>query len=276
MDQVDALRGASTIAEPNSTYLAKPQMKRSDWESEVYSLDYPNLGTAVIISNEKFERGTGLNRRIGTNVDADTMYELLNTIGFEKIIQLKDLTVTQMKNELQRVAKLDYSKTSCFVCILLSHGEEGYIFGTDGKVSIEDLVLPLKGNNCPGLVGKPKIFFVQACKGDMLDEGEEVADAGEMDVEEEAETLGRIPTEADFLTVYSTIPGSLAWKTSVRGSWFIQAVSDVFNEHWTTMDILTMMTHVNRKVARDTESVGRKQIPCITSMLTKDFFFRTN
>lgn len=277
MDQVDAIGGASTREDSNSTYLAKPRMKLSDWESEIYTLDFPNLGTALIISNGEFDRATRLNKRNGTNVDADSIYGLLNTIGFEKIIQHKDLTITQMKNEMQRVANLDFSKTSCFVCILMSHGEEGYIFGTDGKVSIEELVLPFKGNGCPGLVGKPKIFFIQACKGDKRDEGDEVADAGgelEMELEEEVESLRKIPTEADFLIVYSTIPGSLSWKKSVCGSWFIQAVSEVFHKNWDTTDILTMMTQVNSIVASKTESFGRKQIPCITSMLTKDFFFK--
>lgn len=56
---------------------------------------------------------------------------------------------------------------SSFVC-LLSHGEEGFIFGTDGRKLQLDSVFKLFDNsNCPTLVGKPKIFVIQACRGGM-------------------------------------------------------------------------------------------------------------
>jgi len=55
----------------------------------------------------------------------------------------------------------------CVVCIL-SHGEEGYIFGADGKKFELDAVYQLFDNTCcPDLRGKPKIFIVQACRGGM-------------------------------------------------------------------------------------------------------------
>jgi len=42
---------------------------------------------------------------------------------------------------------------------VLSHGEDGYIYGTDKKISIENLICPIK--NCSTLSGKPKLFFFQ-------------------------------------------------------------------------------------------------------------------
>ena len=54
---------------------------------------------------------------------------------------------------------------ACVVCIL-SHGEEGYIFGTDGRKILLDSILSLFDNShCKNLIGKPKIFIVQACRG---------------------------------------------------------------------------------------------------------------
>jgi hypothetical protein len=38
---------------------------------------------------------------------------------------------------------------------------EGHVYGTDGRISLEVLTLPFKGERCPSLVGKPKLFFVQ-------------------------------------------------------------------------------------------------------------------
>ena len=52
-------------------------------------------------------------------------------------------------------------QSDCFVCAILTHGEEGVVYGTDDKVEVKILLEPFKGNNCKGLVGKPKIFFIQ-------------------------------------------------------------------------------------------------------------------
>ena len=59
------------------------------------------------------------------------------------------------------------SAESMVVCIL-SHGEEGYIFGADGKKFELDAIFELFDNtSCQQLLGKPKVFIIQACRGGM-------------------------------------------------------------------------------------------------------------
>ena len=59
------------------------------------------------------------------------------------------------------MAEEDHSDADCFVCVILSHGEEGVVYGTDGKVPLEKLLGYFKGANCPTLAEKPKLFFIQ-------------------------------------------------------------------------------------------------------------------
>ena len=59
------------------------------------------------------------------------------------------------------VSKEDHSDADCFVCAILSHGEEGEVYGTNGKLKIEKIVGMFKGDVCESLVEKPKIFFIQ-------------------------------------------------------------------------------------------------------------------
>lgn len=59
------------------------------------------------------------------------------------------------------VGKDDHSDYSCFVCCVLSHGEYGILYARDGKYSTENLFTPFRGDACPSLVGKPKMFFIQ-------------------------------------------------------------------------------------------------------------------
>ncbi|XP_059156603.1 caspase-3-like [Physella acuta] len=254
-----------------------------------YKMNYPRRGTAMIINNERFTNN--LPQRTGSSLDADRLYSLFNLLKFEKIIQLDDLRVEEMKNELTKIAQADHSNSSCFVCAILTHGEEGYLYGTDDKLNVGDLLAPFKGNRCKSLAGKPKIFILQACRGDDLDDGVSTGDSGfdasdagvfdtpmqefEEDIDER-----KIPVEADFLLAYSVVPGYYSWRNPDTGSFFISAIDEVFRENWRKLDLLTMFTRVNYKVAHDFESLTRdanrlkkKQMPSITSMLTKDVFF---
>jgi len=49
---------------------------------------------------------------------------------------------------------------------VLSHGEDGHFFALNGKkISIDRVIDYFDGRNCQALLGKPKLFFVQACQG---------------------------------------------------------------------------------------------------------------
>jgi len=52
---------------------------------------------------------------------------------------------------------------------VLSHGDDGKVFGTDGEMAIKKLVEPLK--NCKSLVGKPKLFVIQVCVRTKINDG---------------------------------------------------------------------------------------------------------
>ncbi|XP_029115116.1 caspase-3-like [Scleropages formosus] len=104
------------------------------------------------------------------------------------------------------VSREDHSERSCFVCVVLSHGDEGHILGTDGKaVPVGKLSATLTARRCPSLWGKPKLFFVQACRGQEYDCGVQTDSVVER---EPCVTFCEAPEE-DFLCGYSTPPGNL-------------------------------------------------------------------
>ena len=89
--------------------------------------------------------------------------------------------------------------------------------------------------------------------------------------------IGTLPTGADCLLAYSTTPDCVSWRSSQKGSYFIQALSEVFNEMCDKEHLLDMLTEVNRRVAMDFESsakTGRKkQMPQPVSTLLKKLYF---
>ncbi|XP_057699483.1 caspase-3a [Corythoichthys intestinalis] len=236
-----------------------------------YSLDFPSIGQCIIINNKNFDSRTGMNQRNGTDVDAGNAMQVFAKLGY-KCRLYNDQTVAQMKQVLTAVSKEDHGSNASLVCVLLSHGDEGVFFGTDGSLELKQLTSLFRGDRCKTLVGKPKLFFVQACRGTELDAGIE-ADGGE-------DGVSRIPVEADFLYAYSTAPGYYSWRNTMTGSWFIQSLCEMLSAHGKTLELLHILTRVNYKVALDFESVStapgfdaKKQIPCVVSMLTKEMYF---
>ena len=66
------------------------------------------------------------------------------------------------------VSQEDHSGSASFVCVLLSHGDEGIFYGTDSFIKLETLTGMFRGDRCRTLVAKPKLFFIQVGLSDRL------------------------------------------------------------------------------------------------------------
>ncbi|XP_064782045.1 caspase-3a isoform X2 [Oncorhynchus masou masou] len=246
---------------------AKPQS-----HSFRYSLSYPSIGQCIIINNKNFDRRTGMNVRNGTDVDAGNVLKVFGKLGY-KVKVYNDQKVDQIKHVLTTASKEDHSCSASFVCVLLSHGDDGVFFGTDAPIELKSLTSLFRGDRCISLVGKPKLFFIQACRGTDLDGGIEADSSSDG-------SSTKIPVEADFLYAYSTAPGYYSWRNTQTGSWFIQSLCEMIGKYSKELEVQHILTRVNHKVATEFESASnspgfdaKKQIPCIVSMLTKEMYF---
>lgn len=177
----------------------------------------------------------------------------------------------------------NYDGMDCFICAILTHGKENVLFGYDGKISLETLIEPFKRNNNPSLARKPKLFFIQACRGTKFDDGFDVED--DQDLVEADAPFQRLSLEADFLYAFSTVSGYFSWRNSARGSWFVQTFAKIVKENAEKLgelDLLRILTRVNHGVAYGFASNTpatqhmhqKKQMPSIVSMLTKELYFK--
>ncbi|XP_013414929.1 caspase-3 isoform X1 [Lingula anatina] len=243
-----------------------------------YNFKHVRRGMAIIVNNRNFEEKTEQGERIGTDVDAGALANLFMDLGFE-VTRYDNLSTMEMMSVMRQAAQEDHSDADCFACAFLSHGIEGRIYGTNGLISIDLLLSFFKGDKCLSLAGKPKLFFIQACRGKKNDEGVDIP-LDETDSATEPK-VRRIPTEADYMVAYSVAPGYYSWRNSVDGSWFVQGLVQVLKEFHQEMELLQMMTLVNKVVAEEFASdtgyeynSGMKQIPTIVSRLTKFVYFR--
>lgn len=85
-----------------------------------------------------------------------------------------------------------------------SHGGNQKLYAKDELYNPED-VLCAPTMNIKTLYGKPKIFFLGACRGGDIDKG--ITLLGPVQTDSGHLEEYRIPTGADFLRVYSTVLG---------------------------------------------------------------------
>lgn len=127
-------------------------------------MDRSTRGIAVIINNKNFLRSSGMDRypRNGTDVDRDSLMKLFRMLKFDVKVY-NDRTKAEIRTITKEMATFNHSNYDAFIFSILTHGEEGVIYGTDGTISIRDLTAEFKYST--SLAGKPKIFFFQACQG---------------------------------------------------------------------------------------------------------------
>ncbi|KAI6225263.1 Caspase domain protein [Aphelenchoides fujianensis] len=246
----------------------------------------------------------------------------------------------------------DHATVDSCVVIVLTHGEYDGLIGVDGHViNTHDFLACFNSRAAPNLSGKPKLFFIQACRGQNHDVGiphqipvDEWDARGSAADQQPSGSLSAFfskmfgstggsptrkpsksrpslpqgppvnlstvasvrfgspalpafdpnrfrlvlqPSEADFLIAYATVPRYVSWRNSVYGSWFVQAICEVFGKHAATDDLLTLLTKaspflsssgfngVNKRVCKfESSDVNRsKQIPEFSVRLQRTFYF---
>ena len=173
------------------------------------------------------------------------------------------------------------------VVFISSHGKAKGILAVDKKiVEVEEITSRVNGKQCKALRGKPKLFFISACRGKTVDPGVKV-DTGLVTSDSAAGRIliPKLPTEADFLVCYSTVKGYLSLRrfmlkmvtTPDMGTWLISTLTQVFEEKMKEEDVMQMLTRVNARVAnmatRDDHENGMKQMPVQMHMLRHRVFF---
>lgn len=153
--------------------------------------------------------------------------EVFMWLGFEIKIE-HDCTSEKMLSVLRDLGRRDHSQMDCVVCCVLSHGNDGGVYGVDGQtVKLMELMESLNGLKCPSLAEKPKLFFIQACQGTSEQRAvyiEADGPARSLVCSDAIEAKDSIPTDADFLQAMATVPSCVSFRERKNGTWFIQSL----------------------------------------------------
>lgn len=250
-----------------------------------YNMNHKNRGMAMIFNHENFDWQTGMNKRVGSSFDVDNLKLHLGRLGFQVMV-FQDVTAIEIRRNLALAAKANHKDSDCFMCVFLTHGDDGVIYGRDATLELQELFEFFRGENCPTLIGKPKLFLIQACRGDKHEIGVKPQDATDSAAPDDWVTVTdtgtrpTIPAAADILLSYSVVQGYYSHRDTAFGSWYIQALAKVLSLYGTTMEITEILTLINQLISQraverclDQRMVGKKQMPCYMSMLTRKLIF---
>ncbi|KAK7094130.1 caspase drICE-like [Littorina saxatilis] len=250
-----------------------------------YKMDSNPRGSALIIDNHDFDH---FKHRVGTDMDSQRLKHLFqDNLQFE-VETKRNLSAQEMLTTLSsfctQLTEQENKVDGCMVAILTHGGAGDVLYGKDGNteqlssdcvspkrgtfITVQELQSIFGGHHCCGMRDKPKLFIIQACRGDMED-----TPAGQRPCHRDIQPmacLSQIRMQhdyADMVFLYATVANFVAYRQV-----FIQILVDVFEEFAETKHLLELQTMIS---GRMTERVIENQIftiPEARSTLTKFWF----
>ncbi|XP_063695558.1 caspase-6-like [Culicoides brevitarsis] len=243
-------------------------------------------GSAVIFNFENFRNSKMYPKREGSTKDVkrlSEMFEKLNIdIPEDRIYEnLSHSSMITKIKELKSMTPL-LSDSNALIVVILSHGlEHDNVMAADRSFSLNDIIDMFTPEELPEMATRPKIFLVQACRGDKLDSGailkEQKFTFDQVDSGIE-EIPFNYPSHADVCVAYSSHHGHYSFRNA-NGSWFIQEFCNVLEEIDLKQNhFLDILAQTNAKVAvrgtssEDVKFDDKKQISSFYSTFTKKFY----
>ena len=240
-------------------------------DNEIYSMKSKPHGLCLIINNKTFNSHVtnsnlsqtfSFKEREGSNKDVNELIKTFQRLHFITCLH-ENLNFNDFNEVLNIYASSSHSKFDCFICFVMSHGHQGYIYTIEGlSISQSHITQRFQSNKCPTLTNKPKLFFFQACQGNNPIEGVQ-----SNNLEQNSVTTS---LEADYLIAHSTVPGYLAYRSRLEGSWFITSIIECLNKRVEKdEDIQSILVRVNHQMS----DKPLKQMPMTVSTLRKKLIF---
>ena len=233
-------------------------------------------GFALIVTNAKFDNGETLP---GVSDDEENIRKFCKKAGFTiySATETHNLTLFQMVELFHKyMGNETFENNDAFICFISSHGNAEGILGTDCRsISIKQIVDPIVNND--KLVKKPKLFFLNSCRGYKVNIGIPSSKKSPWALSglpaSDLNSLAiSIPFHADTIIAYSCWDEFESYMDDHNGSWFISVLTDVLNKYGNTEQLTDMLIMVNNSLSKMGQ-LGQKQMPCFTCSLLKPVKF---
>ncbi|XP_016103220.1 caspase-14-like isoform X1 [Sinocyclocheilus grahami] len=151
---------------------------------------------------------------------------------------IPNASAMQMRENIQRFRNnimRDQQHISCIMVSVSCHGSVDELAGVDAnRIKVSEIIEPFSDDNCPRLKGIPKIFILDACRGDVEDEGVHRYSPQQMDTNMKIlryRTNYAPPVINDMFTVYPAMLGYATFGTD-KGGFLHLSIQEVFQKEW--------------------------------------------
>ncbi|XP_030064553.1 CASP8 and FADD-like apoptosis regulator isoform X2 [Microcaecilia unicolor] len=224
----------------------------SQWFGDRYRMQTQPLGICVIIDCIGNDGG----------MLTETFTALHFKVRCDMYVRIEDL-----KQILQNVASMpEHRVYDSFVCVLVSRGNSHSVFGIDQDVpalQLDWVKNYFTGEACPGLRGKPKLFFIQNYVEHRS--YRDAASSVEVDGNEHINSEnGRfqhssIPSEADIVWSQCKLNVSVLERSPSSPSYFLSALCQLLRDHQ-RLHLLDILTELNNRIyGKNTLSSPKEQ-----------------
>lgn len=255
---------------------------------EDYKISSNPRGICLIINNVNFETES-LPERKGSDVDAIRFKKIFSQLGFN-VIAKRNMPAMEMKTEFTLTSAACRRGHDALVVILMSHGNESAVYGSDGcEINIYDMLTHFDNVNCRQLMGKPKMFFVQACRGRKTDYGirehlnfqsqpnsqgytqpsqmSQQPDRGSQRISRWSEIdRDNHATRTDMLLCFSCHLGFGSIRNEDEGSWLGNSLTRHLQESAHNRHLLEILNMVSRDIRLRKSTDGHKQVLEVTTI----------
>uniref|UniRef100_A0AAG5DIT1 Caspase family p20 domain-containing protein n=1 Tax=Anopheles atroparvus TaxID=41427 RepID=A0AAG5DIT1_ANOAO len=216
---------------------------------------------AYVLVFHHYEFENKRDNRAGSMKDMDKIKAVLRNYRTEQLKIHSNCSLRSVRKVMDDVSQKDFSNNSCLLVFIMSHGgSQDTILAHDGEwYSLhEDIVEKCTLNN--SLKGKPKIFVLQACRGDAQMQPDSVKKV--------------MSDKSDIVIFQSTYEGSVSWRDR-EGSFFMQEFLKLLESSDSSVDIHDINIKLNARLPHDPRFLGKdiNQTPTMSTTLKKRLYF---
>jgi hypothetical protein len=210
----------------------------------------PVRGKCVVVNNMNFDFKRGVTKysryRAESQLDEDSIIHVWKQLKFEceritnVCLETFDEKMKNLVDDANRQAHRGHPY-GAMACYVLTHGDDGdkLIMRDKNSISVDALLDFWNNRRCPGLQNKPKLIFIQACRGSKDDAGVQ-STTDDDHIQYDGRTV-LLPTSSDMFVSYATPIGCRAYGRKSSGSYFIQSQLQVISKYAATTDITGIM-----------------------------------
>lgn len=228
-------------------------------------------GLVIIVSNEFLPPSDGglqhgLDPLPGAKKDGERMSSLFTRLGFATLWE-QNVSVHRFENIITEASKCKYPEHyECLVLVISTHGNvDECLYMQDGRtIEINEMIRRFHPENALHIGKIPKIFFIDACRGDdqmrcvPVAKGSSSNDSGDkrspvMKRGATVEATKKMPPKGNYLVAYPTMQHYKAYEKRGEGGIWMKILAEMIETLPTSSvpDVLTAVSARMMKMIRE-------------------------